>query len=763
MISRLRLIRNIGQFDSVSLPTNILLRRLTLIFAENGRGKTTLSAILRSLGTGDPVPISERRRLAAAHPPHVIVELDDGSRLTFENNTWSRPLSEVTVFDDSFVDNNICSGLTVEAHHRQNLHSLILGSHGVDLNRELQQHIQRVEEHNSIIRTRADAIPASARRAVTVDDFCALDPRPDIEAEIVAAERALDAARSQDPIRATSVFDVLTLPAIDADQLNQLLQRDLSTLDSRALSQLHEHFAQIGTTGEAWVSEGMARIISADDSTQCPFCAQPLTNSPLINHYRAYFTQEYEQLKSAIADQIASIRRLHGGDSAAAFERTMRQTVERQQFWSRFCDIPTITLDTVELARQWRSARDAVLSALHTKQTTPLDPLPLSEDAIIAIAQFNAQCEAVTALSQRLQASNASIHTLKEQAANANPAVIESQLGRLIVTKARHTPDIAALCNAYLSAKHEKSLTEQARDDTKVALEQHREAVFASYHTAINEYLYRFNAGFALGQVISRDSRSGPTCTYTVLINNTAVPVASSAPAPGTPSFRSTLSAGDRNTLALAFFFASLDRDPHLADKIVVIDDPITSLDDHRSLTTVHEIRRLVQRVNQVIVLSHSKPLLCRIWENSDVNHRTALQLARDQVGSTISPWDVTLDCTTEHDRRHALLREYLSQSYSNNREVARSIRPLLEAFLRVACPEHFPPETLVGQFHRLCARRLGSAQEILTMEDTRELGEILEYANKFHHDTNPAYDIEPVNDTQLVHFIRRALIFAAP
>ncbi len=84
------------------------------------------------------------------------------------------------------------------------------------------------------------------------------------------------------------------------------------------------------------------------------------------------------------------------------------------------------------------------------------------------------------------------------------------------------------------------------------------------------------------------------------------------------PSFRNTLSAGDRNTLALAFFFASLDRDPALADKIVVIDDPMTSLDEHRSLTTVHEMRQLHDRVSQMIVLSHSKPFLLGVWNDAD-------------------------------------------------------------------------------------------------------------------------------------------------
>jgi wobble nucleotide-excising tRNase len=85
--------------------------------------------------------------------------------------------------------------------------------------------------------------------------------------------------------------------------------------------------------------------------------------------------------------------------------------------------------------------------------------------------------------------------------------------------------------------------------------------------------------------VTAVNTARGSSRTYNVVINDQQIAVGGS-PAAGVPSFRNTLSAGDRNTLALAFFFASLDRDPALADKIVIIDDPITSLDEHRSLVT---------------------------------------------------------------------------------------------------------------------------------------------------------------------------------
>jgi wobble nucleotide-excising tRNase len=261
--------------------------------------------------------------------------------------------------------------------------------------------------------------------------------------------------------------------------------------------------------------------------------------------------------------------------------------------------------------------------------------------------------------------------------------------------------------------------------------------------------------------VAPANTRAGFACNYAIVINESAVSVGGEVPAEGEPSFRSTLSSGDRNALALAFFFACLDQDRALADKIVVIDDPISSLDEHRSLTTVQEIRRLAERVSQVVVLSHNKPLLCRIWEHAPTDIRTALEVARDRAGSTIRVWDVTQDCTTEHDRRHALLSEYLVTSTPNNREVARSIRPHLEAFLRVACPEHFPPGTLLGSFHGLCQQRIGTAQQILDVDDLRELHELTEYANKFHHDTNPAWQTEVINDIELVGFVRRTLEFA--
>ncbi len=763
MITLIRLLRNVGQFDSVHAGANIPLARLALVYAENGRGKTTLAAVLRSLASGDAIPIAERKRLAAAHPPHVVIECAGGPPFaTFENNAWNRTLSDLLVFDDHFIDANVYSGLVVTSDHRQNLHELILGAQGVSLTRRLQELAERIERHNGEIRTKAAAIPAAERGTLTVDQFCDLPARDDIDEAIKTADRNLAAIRQQESIRNTTLLPEMRLPSIDLVALEALMAEGLPALDAAALARLQQHFSLIGEGGEAWVSAGIPRISTTDDGVSpCPFCCQSLNHSPILEHYRAFFSEEYRLLKERIATVSGEVSHNHGGDSQAGFERSARTLTERRQFWSQFVDMPTFDIDLLAVARVWRTAREGILTALQSKQRTPLEQIALSVQAREAIEDYQRMRLELEGANQRFQATAEAINLVKEQAEAGDAASVAADLARLQATKARHTPDISAKCTEYLAAKTSKAATEREREQAQADLDQYRTSVFPGFQTTINLYLERFNAGFRLDSVTSTLTRGGPTCTYNVIVNDTPVPVSGARDTPGQPSFRTTLSAGDRNTLALAFFFASLDHDPNIGQKTVAIDDPISSLDEHRALTTVQELRRLVARVAQVIVLSHSKPFLCRIWENANRNARSAMTVARDTNGSTLRLWNVGDDCITEHDRRHALLRSYHANGGGDSRDVAQAIRPILEAFSRVAYPEHFLPGAMLGQFRETCSQRVGTPQEILSQTDIDELRDLIEYANRFHHDTNQAWQTEVINDGELHGYVRRALTFA--
>ncbi|MDI1229151.1 MAG: AAA family ATPase [bacterium] len=762
MVARIQLLRNVGQFDSVDTGAQIPLEKLALFYAENGRGKTTLATILRSLSTGEPDLISDRRRLGAAHHPHIVVRVGNTTH-TFQNGAWSASWPHAAVFDDTFVAENVCSGLQIESGHRQNLHELILGAQGVNLNTTLQGHVARIEEHNRALTAKGNTIPALARGNFTVDFFCSLEPQPNIENLIQEAERNLSAARASEAVRTTEAFSVLNLPRLDVAALNALLQRNLPDLDAEAAAQVQRHLTRLGARGEAWAASGVpmiAGVSAGQDHESCPFCSQNLQDSTLIQHYRSYFSAAYAGLKRSVEDEITATLTNHGGDAPSAFERSVSVALQRHALWHTLvADVPQITFDTAALARSRNAARDAVLAALRAKQAAPLEEVTIPVAAIAAIDAYHTDCDRVSQVSTALVAANPQINIIKERVATADVATLAADVARLKAVEARYSATVAPLCQDYLEEKALKLATETQRDAARTALDQYRQTVFPAYETDINTYLQRFNAGFRIGSVTPVNARTGSSCTYNVLINNT--PVAATANDGAT--FRNTLSAGDRNTLALAFFFASLEQDPSLAQKTVVIDDPMTSLDEHRSLATIQQMRRLIDRVNQVIVLSHSKPFLCGLWEGADRIARSAMMIARDGTGSTLTAWDVNRDCVTEHDHRHAIISEYIIRAdQTTERQVAAALRPTLEAFVRVAYPQVFPPGSMLGRdFLPACRTRLETAGQLLNQQDLTELEELLHYANTFHHDTNPAWQTAIINDQELAQHCGRTLAFS--
>jgi wobble nucleotide-excising tRNase len=570
MVRSFNLLRNVGKFDNVAVGVQLPFSRLTVIYAENARGKTTLSDILRSLATGQPRFILERARLGAQGPPHIVVDTGAGAPAVFQDGTWSRTVPELVIFDDRFVAENVHSGIEVGAAQRQHLHDLIVGSQGIALARALQAEVEQNEVHIRALREQEVSFPVGIRRGLTVDAFCALEMVPDLPRLIDEAERRLAAAQEAGKVAETPAFASLSLPKINLGSLRTLLSKELKDLDASALARVGDHFRHLGRSGETWVSEGMglAERLAAEGRPECPFCGQDLAGSPLITHYRAYFGEVYEGLKREIEDAIRDFRSEQAGDVPAAFERSVREAVERQAFWRAFGEVPALDIDTAAIARTWKLAREQVEQLLETKRAAPLERLDVPAEIEQAIAEHNRQCEHIREVSDTLALVNPQVDIIKEEAREANIATLTSDLANRRAIEARYDPQVAPLCEAYLAEKAAKVATERRRTAARNALDQHREAAFPAYGTAINDFLQRFNASFRLGAIDAVNTRGGSAANYTLLIDGYPVALTGRA---GEPNFGNTLSSGDRNTLALAFFFACLQSDPNRAQKVVVI------------------------------------------------------------------------------------------------------------------------------------------------------------------------------------------------
>ncbi len=98
----------------------------------------------------------------------------------------------------------------------------------------------------------------------------------------------------------------------------------------------------------------------------------------------------------------------------------------------------------------------------------------------------------------------------------------------------------------------------------------------------------------------------------------------------------------------------------------------------------------------EIVVLSHDKPFLFRVWDGADLSMHSAVEVARDVQGSTLRPWDITAGMVTEHDRRHAAMLEYVRNSIGSPRDVAENLRPILETSPD-SYPDAFEPGALMG------------------------------------------------------------------
>ena len=765
MIKNIRLLRNIGQFEHVDAGKSIDLTKLTLCFAENGRGKTTLTAILRSLSRNDPSPIVERKRFESSDDPHVVIcANDDPNPTVFQDNTWNRPIPQIAVFDDTFVEENVYSGLNVSPQQRQHLHDLILGPEAVRLQKHLDVQIDKIENHNRELKSHENALRQHLPEGFTIEGFCSLKPDTEVDEHIKEVEAKLSAARAQEKLVKTPGFQLTELPKHDLQAADELLASTLVTLEQDAVIRIQEHLKAMPKDGEDWLANGMRYISEQGDArSYCPFCGSSLEASSLIDHYRAYFSEGYSSLKQKISVLHQELQHQFGPMLQANFEQELRVVIERQQFWEQFITITPIMIETDSIFEACTVALHAIQQVVEAKRSAPLERTTVPAEARQAVEEYEGHARVVGELKERLVEANKLIDALKAGVESLSIEELTHQLRQLKATKVRYEDTVSDLCEAYSKELKLKSATENARDEIRKQLNRHRTEVFPTYEKEVNQCLEKFGTGFRLTDLRPRNLRAGSTTTYGAQVRATSIDVGNS-PNNLEPSFGSVLSAGDRTTLAFAFFFASLDQMTEPEGTIVVIDDPISSMDSGRALSSAQEIRNLTNRFGQVIVLSHDKNFLCAIAKHADQKIVTPIEIVRIAEGSDIAKWDLQAESQSEHDVRFQAFQIYLSDGEGNKRDIAQSIRLHLEGYLRIVCPQYMPPGRPLGrQFISKCFERLDSDDEILSSSQLTELKGLLEFSSKHHHDTNSAWESETIVDAELQSYVKRTLKFTGP
>lgn len=762
MIRRIKLLRHVGVFNTDSTIGSYDLKQIVLIYAENGSGKTTLAEILRSLETGDKSAILKRRRLGSNDDPHVVLECAEDSTVMFLNGSWSGTPPRVRVFDEIFVDKNVYSGLDVESRHRKSLHDFTLGEEGVSLSQRKQEMVQLVEESGRRQRDAEGKMSSGERHGFSMDKFCELPNISDIDAKIESALEDLKAAQHRDAICRTSLFGILALPPFDRDSIDQTLSQSLTSLNAAAEARVREHIASLGRDAESWISNGMKYTPDETEKT-CPFCGQEITVESLVEHYRDYFSHEYLNLKNDINHTLTEVRRIHSGTEQEKFRSMVEKNKGLEPFWSQFCDVPLPDIDAKAIIDDWTSARIAVTELLGAKQASPLEPKPW-DDGMLEMYELRRQN--IATINTRLTAYNNSIKEVQMRTSGASVGEIELEINRLKATKARYSQNITPLCAEYLQAKSAKADAERNRDSANQLLKEYRAGAFQTLQEEVNRHLVGFNAGFSINDFQPVNRRFGSTCEYGVLVNEMLVSAGKDETTNDTtnkPTMGRTLSTGDRNTLALALFFSSCIKDKNLKNSIIVVDDPVSSLDEYRSMTTAEKLHDLSKKAGQVIVLSHNKQFLSQVWKAVGPEECTSLRIDHHDTGSVIRDWGMNLESNAEQMQWQRLLEDYARNKNGDPKDVADAIRKYLEASLERTCASRYRASKSFMNFISACRDVSGKQDEILDKAVIDELEKIHKYAGQFHHGSHQSWQSEDIVPRELQGYARRVLGIMKP
>lgn len=731
------------------------LKKGTLIYAENGRGKSTLAGILRSVSSGDPGIVTSRSTVDSTTVPEVELQFGSGHKVKLESGAWSEKRQEIVVFDAEFIERNVHSGGTVNTNHRKNLLEFALGEGAVDAQLNLEKAKTAAQEKTNQVRNIEREL-SGHHSGISLEQFKAIRPVDNPEATLTDLRKRLEAANSATAIKRRIVPNPIPLPTLNLDSLFEILGTTLQDIHEDAERVVNEHVRRIESpNAENWISQGQQ--LKQDDN--CPYCGQSLDGVELIRAYRTYFNKAYEDLKKKVAVLEEGVNRRTADTVVETFSSGVVTAKAQFAVWDE--QVPKgerdINFDSERALQLIASLRNLLLGLANQKIQRPTEAAGTEEQKEEARSLWFQLQQLFEQCNEQITTAGKAINEYKQRLDSENPERLKREILMIQLASKRQQPEIVKLFSDLDEARKALKIADKSKRDEKAKLDRVMQETLSKYERTINRLLTRFGASFTIHKMGTNHRGGGPRTEYGLLLRGHEVKVDGAE-----PSFATALSEGDRRTLAFAFFVASVLSDRKLHNKTVVIDDPMCSLDLNRKQETRKALNEIYDQAEQLIVLAHDLYFLRDFRD--DLAKRDApstvfqLTYAVDQY-TNFAPIDLDSECASRYYREHQLLSQFASgQSVADKRAVAKAIRPVLEGYLHRRFPGLLPKKEMFGTMIALIRDAEPNSPLMHAQSILPELNAINGYAGLFHHNSNPDADSVDVTHGELLTYVQRAL-----
>lgn len=550
--------------------------RFNVIYGWNGSGKTTLSSLLRSV---------ELRSLI----PGSAAQLDvDGSSLDVQNLP-STGVPAIRVFNKDFTANAV---LRIETELAPIFY---FGEESVEKRRRVEQLKHDLKRAHTAVDKARQAATDSER---ALDRFCveqakalkllltgAKSPgwcnnynktRYRTTAETLTRTPSLQTILDKEgEKRQKGRKDGQPLPAIVAPELattgRDILGRVETTLRKSLASEGIQELLDDRELS-SWLQQGLTLHTGARTAATCRFCAQPLPPSRLVQietHFNKSFIEfqaEIDSLVGAIDAQLASLSSLALPHAGEVYE----------DLQTRLNLASSIVKQSItRLATAFHKLRATLLA----RRDAPFGVPPGGHEPDAKSAQddlHRAFQEIVTIVAEHNERTARFSNEIEDACVQLERHVVTKRLAELKALKTKEEE-----CASQIATIAEKPEALQ-REIDRIELEivEHRRPA---------EELNR-----DLRSYLGRDELK-------LLVNNTGYSLMrGDQPA-------SNLSEGEKTAFALLYFLKSLrDKSFDLTNTVVVIDDPVSSLDANALFSAFSFVKERAQDAGQLIILTHN-------------------------------------------------------------------------------------------------------------------------------------------------------------
>ncbi len=757
MLERIHYIKGIGLLhDANGAP--FTLQKASLIYADNGRGKSTLASLFKSCSSNDVQLLLIRKTIDGTNAQEVKLQFSNGQNSIFQNGSWDNQRQDLLVFDADFVEKNVHSGSQITAGNRKSLLQFALGNTAVSAQRAYDLKNENLTDANSDV-SRIIQDLSSHHIGYSLKQFRDINHIIDSETKAEELSHRISESEGIQNIQLRSMPVAINIPILDAKEIVSTLKSSLVNIDVNAEIQVKKHFEGHGhQLLEGWVSSGQKFL----DKETCPLCNQSLDGIELIQAYRTYFNQEYKSLIGDVNQLDSKVSMLFSQNIADKVQIEFETIIDRLNHWQDKvpCELPSLNIQDIRDRLTLLSTYASKL--VNQKKQNILESISNEEDATYINTLWGQIIQIIENLNQVLQPQIDALNLYKANLAATDVSQLRVELNNINWSIKRYDPAVVQLFQNLDSAIDNVTGLKNEKEIAKQQLSQVMSQTLTSYKDAINKHLLQFGASFSITELDANFTGGSGKATSNFALELRGKSIALGN---GDNAFKMTLSEGDKRTLAFAFFVAYSETLSDLCNKIIVIDDPMCSLDLNRKQQTRLVIKNLHDNCHQIILLAHDAHFL-REFRNdllrpSGTNPLNIQSLRLKAIVNNYSDFDIIdleKECESAYFKAHRLLDEYIQGQHPGCINVARSVRPMLEGYLHRRFPGLIPQGLLFGSVVTLINDSLQPSPLVHAQNITAELNQVNRYVGQFHHDTNPAADQVQVIDGELRTYVTRAL-----